>query len=159
MAYFTHRFETVIALHPVATHSYTVLYLDPGIAKTLPFKEYPRLRIEADVSGIPLKGAWNPSALGWYLMLPKPALKQAGLNIGSPVEIAFKLIPQDDVELTPELAAIIKPASKLGRAWLLLSPGSQRGLAHWVAGAKRSDTIKQRLDQVAKVLLGQAELP
>jgi Bacteriocin-protection, YdeI or OmpD-Associated/Domain of unknown function (DUF1905) len=159
MPYFDHHFEARIAKHPVGASHYTVVYLDPAIAPSLPFAEHARLRIEADVAGIPLKGAWQPARGRWYLMLPKPALKAAGLRIGSVVEVAFKVIAQDDVDVPPELAALLSAKVRVRKAWDGLSAGKQRGLSHMVASAKRAETRAARVAQVESVLLGKSPLP
>ena len=159
MAYFTHRFEAAVSLHPVGSYNYTVVYLDPELHDSLPLKESPRLRIEADISGVPVKGAWQPSGGRWYLMLPKSPIKKAGISIGTVVEVAFKLVPQDDVDVPPELSAALQAQPKARRAWSALSAGKQRGLAYMVASAKRSETKQARVEQVTAVLLGEAPLP
>jgi Bacteriocin-protection, YdeI or OmpD-Associated/Domain of unknown function (DUF1905) len=159
MAYFTHRFEGTVSLHPVGTYAYTVVYLDPELHDSLPLKENPRLRIEADISGVPVKGAWQPSGGRWYLMLPKAPIKQAGITIGSPVEVAFRLLPQDDVDVPPELSAALRLEPKARSAWSALSAGKQRGLAYMVASAKRPETKQARVAHVVAVLLGEAPLP
>jgi hypothetical protein len=56
MPYFDHHYETVICRHPVGAGHYTVIYLDPALHAALPLKKHPRLRIEADLSGVPVKG-------------------------------------------------------------------------------------------------------
>lgn len=61
MTWFTHRFETAIARHAVGSMRYTVVLLDVALHDTLPLREHPRLRIEADVGGVPVKGAWQPA--------------------------------------------------------------------------------------------------
>jgi Bacteriocin-protection, YdeI or OmpD-Associated/Domain of unknown function (DUF1905) len=157
--YFTHHFETRIARHAVGTYHYTVVYLDEALAADLPFRENPRLRIEADVSGVPVKGAWQPSGGRWYLMLPKAPLKAAGLKIGSAVEVAFRVLPQDDVDIPPELAALLGKKARVRKAWDALSAGKQRGLAHLINSAKREETRAARLAQVEAVLLGTAPEP
>lgn len=159
MAYFTHRFEGTVALHPVGRYHYTVVYLDPDLHDALPLKEQPRLRIEADISGVPVKGAWQPSGGRWYLMLPKRPINQAGLAVGSVVEVAFKVLPQDDVDIPPELAVALQSHARARSAWAALSAGKQRGLAHMVASAKRTETRQARTQQVIAVLLGEAPLP
>jgi Bacteriocin-protection, YdeI or OmpD-Associated/Domain of unknown function (DUF1905) len=159
MPYFDHHFETLIAKHPVGASHYTVVYLDPSIASVLPFAEHARLRIEADIAGVPVKGAWQPARGRWYLMLPKPALKAAGLRIGSAVEVAFKVIAQNDVDVPPELAALLNAKVRVRKAWDALSAGAQRGLAHTVATAKRAETRAARVAQAEAVLLGKAPLP
>ncbi len=159
MSYFTHRFEAVLSLHPVGTYNYTVVYLDPELHASLPLKEAPRLRIEADISGVPVKGAWQPSSGRWYLMLPKSPIKKAGITIGTMVEVAFKVLPQDDVDVPPELSVALQAKPKVQKAWSALSAGKQRGLAHMVASAKRTQTKQARVEQVIAVLLGEAPLP
>lgn len=159
MAYFTHHFEATVSLHPVGTYNYTVVYLDPELHASLPLKEMPRLRIEADVSGVPVKGAWQPSGGRWYLMLPKAPLKLAGIGIGSVVEVAFKLVSQDAVDIPPELSDALQTNRKARDAWAALSAGKQRGLAYLVASAKRPETRQARMEQVTAVLLGEATPP
>jgi hypothetical protein len=159
MAYFTHRFEASVSLHPVGTYNYTVVYLDKELHAELPLKEMPRLRIEADISGVPVKGAWQPAGGRWYLMLPKVPLRKAGISVGSVVEVAFKVLPQDEVDIPPELSAALQAQPKALKAWSALSTGKQRGLAHMIASAKRLETKQARLEQVTAVLLGEAPLP
>lgn len=159
MAYFTHRFDATVSLHPVGSYNYTVVYLDPELHASLPLKETPRLRIEADISGVPVKGAWQPSGGRWYLMLPKTPIKKAGISIGTVVEVAFKVLPQDDVDVPPELSAALQAKPKARQAWSALSAGKQRGLAYMVASAKRAETRQARVEQVTAVLLGEAPLP
>jgi Bacteriocin-protection, YdeI or OmpD-Associated len=159
MAYFTHRFEATVSLHPVGTYSYTVVYLDPELHYSLPLKESPRLRIEADISGVPVKGAWQPSGGWWYLMLPKTPIKKAGIGVGSVVEVAFRLLPQNEVDIPPELSAALRTNRKARDAWAALSAGKQRGLAYMIASAKRPETKRTRVEQVSAVLLGEAAPP
>lgn len=159
MAYFTHRFEATVSLHPVGTYNYTVVYLDAELHDSLPLKEHPRLRIEADISGVPVKGAWQPSGGRWYLMLPKGPIRQAGIAIGTVVEVAFKVLAQDDVDIPPELSAALQIKPKARKTWSALSAGKQRGLAYMVASAKRPETRQARVQQVIAVLLGEAPLP
>jgi Bacteriocin-protection, YdeI or OmpD-Associated/Domain of unknown function (DUF1905) len=159
MAYFTHRFEATVSLHPVGTYNYTVVYLDPGLHASLPLTETPRLRIEADISGVPVKGAWQPSGGRWFLMLPKSTIKKSGIAIGMVVEVAFKLVPQDEVDTPAELSAVLQVTPKALQAWSALSAGKQRGLAHMVASAKRPETRQARVGRVIAVLLGAAALP
>jgi Bacteriocin-protection, YdeI or OmpD-Associated len=159
MPYFDHHHDAVICLHPVGTVHYTVVYLDPELQAVLPLKEHPRLRIEADVSGVPVKGAWQPAGGRWYLMLPKVALRKAGLKVGSPVDVAFKVIAQDDVDVPPELQAALSAKPKLAKAWAAFTAGQQRGLAHMVASAQRPETRQARLQKVLQVVAGDAPLP
>jgi hypothetical protein len=159
MPWFTHRFETTIVRHAVGSMRYTVVVLDPALHDALPLREHPRLRIEADVGGVPVKGAWQPARGQWYLMLPKAPLKAAGLGIGSVVEVAFRVSAQDDVDIPVELAERLARVKRLRAAWDTHTPGTQRGLAHFIESAKRAETRATRLAQVEAALLGTAPLP
>jgi len=159
MAWFTHHFETTIVRHAIGSMRYTVVILDPALHDTLPLQEHPRLRIEADVGGVPVKGAWQPSRGAWYLMLPKAPLKAAGLEVGDRVDVAFRVVPQDDVDVPHELAARLARLKRLRTAWEQQTPGTQRGLAHYIESAKRTETRATRLQQVEAALLGTAPLP
>jgi hypothetical protein len=159
VTYFTHHFETRIARHPVGAYHYTVVYLDPALHEDLPLDQHARLRIEADVSGVPVKGAWQPARGRWYLMLPKGPLKEVGLKTGSPVEVSFRVLPQDDVDIPEELAALLAKKARVRKAWEALSAGKQRGLAHLVASAKKAETRAARVAQVEDVLLGKVVPP
>jgi hypothetical protein len=159
MAFFTHHFEATVARHPVGTSFYTVVYLDASLHASLPLREHPRLRVEADISGIPMKGAWQPAAGRWYLMLPKASLKQAGLLVGSRVEVAFAVIAQDDVDVPDELAVRLASTKRLRSAWAKQTPETQRGLAHSIASAKRAEMRIARLAQVEAAILGTAPMP
>ena len=159
LSYFTHHFETVIALHPVGTYNYTVVYLPRLISAELPFHISPRLRIEADISGVPVKGAWQPAFGQWYLMLPMKPLKEAKLRIGSHVEVAFRLLPQDEVDTPVEIQTLVASSKGASKCWNNLSAGKQRAMAHMVSSAKRPETRGARLENVRKVLLGLAPAP
>ena len=159
MSSFTHRFETHVSRHAVGTYHYTVVYLEAALHSELPLDQHARLRIEADVSGLPVKGAWQPARGRWYLMLPKALLKAAGLKIGSAVEVAFRVLPQDDVDVPEELAARRARMARVRKAWEALSAGKQRGIAHLVSSAKRPETKAARIDNIEAALLGKVPPP
>jgi hypothetical protein len=159
MPYFSHHFDATISLHPVGSYNYTVVYLPAEIASELPFEMSPRLRVEADISGVTVKGAWQPASGRWYLMLPKRPLKDAELKIGSRVEVSFRLLPQDQVDVPSELAELLDAKPKIQKAWKALSAGKQRALAHMIGSAKLPQTRLVRLEQVQEVLLGKTAPP
>lgn len=154
MAYFTHHFTATVTLHPVGHYHYTVVYLPGDIARELPFEDSPRLRVEADVGGLAVNGAWQPANGRWYLMLPKSGLRQAGLAVGHSTEVAFRLLPQDQVDLPAELAHLLEQDPAFATAWKAFTPGQQRGLAHRLASAKKAETRVARLAEVRGVVTG-----
>lgn len=80
---FSHPLKTRIERHAVGTYHYTVVYLDASMHGELPLDAQVRLRVEANISGVPVKGAWQPACGRWYLMLPKAPLKNAELTIAA----------------------------------------------------------------------------
>lgn len=159
MAWFTHRFDTEIIRFAVGSRRHTVVLLDPSLHQALPLREHPRLRIDAEVGGLPVRGAWQPSRGRWYLMLPRASLKAVGLGPGSLVAVAFRVAPQDDVVVPEELAKRLSSLSRLRASWAAHTPGTQRGLAHFIESARRPETRAVRLAQVEAALLGLAPLP
>lgn len=105
MPYFEHTFEARIVRHAVGTYRYTVVDRDASLHDALPLDHHARLRIEADVSALPVNGAWQPAGSRWYLMLPKDGMKSVGLRIGSSVEVSFRVLTPDDVDIPAERAA------------------------------------------------------
>ena len=85
----SHPLKTRIERHAVGTYRYTVVYLDASMHGELPLDAQVRLRVEANISGVPVKGAWQPACGLWYLMLPEAPLTSAGVTIGSAAEAAF----------------------------------------------------------------------
>jgi uncharacterized protein YdeI (YjbR/CyaY-like superfamily) len=81
-------------------------------------------------------------------MLPKKPLKDADLKVGSRVEVPFRLLPQDQVDVPVELAQLLVRVPEAQSAWNELSAGKQRALAHMVASAKLAQTRSVRLKQV-----------
>ena len=157
--YFTHRFDATIASHAAGTYRYTVVYLAPEPFAELPLDRHPRLRVEADVAGITFKGAWQPAKGRWYLMLPKAPLRKAGLAIGDEVEVAFRVIDQDDVEIPEELGAMLASDPECRKVWQTLSAGKQRTLAHMVSSARTAATRSNRVAQVRSALRGVEPMP
>jgi uncharacterized protein YdeI (YjbR/CyaY-like superfamily) len=92
-------------------------------------------------------------------MLPKAPLKAAGLRVGDSVEVSFRVLPQDDVDIPEELATLLAKKARVRKAWQALSAGKQRGLAYLVASAKRVETRQVRLATVEAVLLGKVPPP
>lgn len=153
MGWFTHEFEGPVARHVIGgTLRYTVVWLPADLAETLPFAGAPRLRIEADVAGHPVHGAWQPAGGRWYLMLSKTVLKAAALAVGDVVTVAFRVVDQAQVDVPEELAAALARDARARRAWEALTPGAQRGMAHRVASAKRAETRAARVVEVVEAL-------
>ncbi len=151
-SYYPFEFETEVVTHMVGTYHYTVIFLPRHLHGTLPLKEHPRLRIEAEINGIPAEGAWQPVRGDWYLMLSKRLLKDAELQLGDYAEVRFRVIDQNSVTVPTELKVAIYADSKLASAWEALSAGKKRGYCHRVLSAKREPTKQRRIDEVLVAL-------
>jgi hypothetical protein len=155
----TIRFETKIEKQDFGTFAFTVVKLDQRLHDVLPLKEFPRLRVEVDLNGVIFKGSWQPSGGEWYLVVSKPKLKKAGLQLGSTVKIAFRVVPQDEVDVPEELARELEVDATAAEAWEALTPGKRRGLCYLINEPKTPKTRGVRLAKVLAMLHGEDPLP
>lgn len=153
------RFETTIEKQDFGTFAFTVIKLDKRLHAVLPLKEYPRLRVEVDLNGVIFEGSWQPTGGEWYLVVSKPKLKKAGLELGSRVKVAFRLVPQDQVNVPEELARELEVDRSAAEVWESLSPGKRRGLCYLISEVKTPKTRGVRLARVLAMLHGDEPLP
>ncbi len=147
------EFEASIEYHDFGRMGYTVVYLPEKLKAQLPFKQYPRLRVDAEIAEHPVDGAFQPGQGKTYLILSKTLLKSAGLSLGDTVEVSFKIADQDAVDVPDPLRLAFKKNKKAQAAWDALSAGKKRALAHRVNTAKRADTVEKRVIEVIESLL------
>ena len=150
----TFAFEAVVTTHDVGGYNYTVVYVPDEIAGRLPLKKYPRLRIEADISGVPTDAALQPCRGKWYLMVPKRIQKAASLSVGDTASVSFVIADQDFVDVPIELLHAIEARSDVLKVWETLTPGKKRGYAHRVSSAKREETRYRRIEEIVEELEG-----
>ncbi|MEL6376158.1 MAG: hypothetical protein AAFQ04_03035 [Pseudomonadota bacterium] len=107
MSYFTHDFVGEIALHGVGKSrviTYKVLFMPPRFEADLPFRRYPRLRIEGEIADVPVRGAWMPVGDGRRYFIVSPDIKaNTGLDVGDEVEMRFRVDDQDYVDMPDAL--------------------------------------------------------
>lgn len=137
-------FEGEIAQIDYGRMIYHCIYLPAGLVASLPFDQYPRLRVDAELNDWPLEAAWTPSKNGYFLHLSKGFLKQCGLRAGDAVSVRFTIGDQDAVELCDELTAALEGDETAMAAWARLTSGKKRGLAYQINGAKRPATREKR---------------
>ena len=126
--------------------------MPPLIAKQLPLKENPRLRIEGEINEEPFIGAWQPVRGRWYLMLNKKLIKSINANIGEIVNVEFRLSGQDEVQVPIELLNAIKEDNDLWIHWKKLSAGVKRALSYMVLNAKNEPNKTKRINVVLDFL-------
>ena len=153
MSYFDHSFEAPIVEHWFeAKFAYTVVWLPPEVAEALPFKAYPRLRVEGEVAEQGFEAACMPVRRRWYLMGSKKAMKAAGVSLGDEVEVRFRIADQDAVDMPVDLTRALEADAAALARWDALTPGKKRGLAFRVAQAKRPETRAKRIAELLEAL-------
>ncbi len=156
MSFYTHEIEAPLTRHGVGKSRviwYQVLFLPTRLARELPLRDYPRLRVRGEIADIPVAGAWMPSGDGRHYFIVSAAVRKgSGARIGDLLVMRFVIDDQDrvDVPLALEHALVARP--QLQMAWRNLSPGKRRGLAYRIAQAKSDSTVKRRVEEVLNIL-------
>ena len=156
MALFTHEFEAPLTMHGIGKSRviwYQVLFMPERLARELPLREHPRLRVRGEIVDIPVAGAWIPSGDGRHYFIVSPTVRKAtGARLRDMLDMRFVVDDQDRVDVPAALEAALRANPGLHAVWLELSPGRRRGLAHRVAQAKSSDTVRRRIRYVLDAL-------
>lgn len=151
MTYFSHAFIGPISRFDVGRARivrYKVLFLPSSLQEELPFHEFPRLRVEGEIEGVPVRGAWMPAGDGRRYFIVSPAIKAAtGLDIGADVEMRFRVDDQDSVDVPNSLERALDRDSSVQALWNTLSPGKRRMFAAHVASARSPETERRRVDE------------
>ena len=152
----TDAFEFVapIERHALGRLAFSVVYLPASLERRLPFDRHPRLRVDAEIGGQRLNGAFQPGGGRRYLILSRRFLRAAGLGPGRRATVRFAVADQSAVEVPKPLAAALARDPSARREWEALPVGERRGLAHRVASARRAPTVARRVDEVLLGLLG-----
>ena len=157
--YYPFEFEGELCVHHLGRYRYTVVYLPEPLRTELPLKPNPRLRIEAEIGETGWSGAWQPGQGHHYLMVSPDVLRQIGKSVGDRVEVRFRVVPQDHVDVPVELQRGLALDDTAQAPWEQLSAGHQRGLCHWVAKSKKPETRSLRLGEVLAFLRGEGHDP
>lgn len=148
MPFYPHRFEAEIVHHDVGTYRYTVVFLDPALHGALPTGKARPVRVDGEVSEVGFEGAFQPVSGRWYLMLSKKLLREGEMKLGDTVEVRFRLVDPDTVDVPLELQQALRSRAALRKAWQALTPGQQRGFCHHLTSAKRPATRQKRLAEI-----------
>ncbi len=132
---------------------YNVVWLPEVIEKQLPFSQYPRLRIDAEIGGVLTNCAFQIGGKRRYLILSSSFMKQAGIALSQETRVRFSIADQAAVDVPFELEAALclHPVAK-GK-WDALSAGKKRGYVYRVASAKKEETVAKRVEEVIEDLL------
>ncbi|MEO0370220.1 MAG: YdeI/OmpD-associated family protein [Pseudomonadota bacterium] len=151
MSYFTHEFVGEIALHGVGKSrviTYKALFMPRRFEAELPFKTYPRLRVEGEIADVPVRGAWMPVGDGRRYFIVSPDIKaNTGLDVGDEVEMRFRVDDQDHVDVPAALTAALKSDDAASAQWDMLTAGKKRMFTNHVFSAKTAPTEQRRVDE------------
>lgn len=161
MDWYDHRFEGVVEQHVVGRSRpirYTVLFLPDALASGLPFDRHPQLRIEGEVNDVPVSGAFVSAGDGrYYLMLSPELLRNAGLAVGMPIEMRFRIADQEAIDVPDDLRSALAGHEAAAAAWAELTTGRRRALAHHVATAKGAATRARRIAALLVAISGEPD--
>lgn len=158
MSYYDYSFEATVEKLAIGNGRkhlyYNVIILSDDLIKTLPFNEFPKLRIIGEVADHPIRGAWNPVADGRkYFILSQRFLDAADLKIGDNIEMRFNIDDQDYVDIPIELENELSTNNALAQRWQALTSGKKRFYCYQIATAKQQATRQNRLQKVIAELL------
>lgn len=120
-------------------------------AKVSPWKLESTTTVEGTINGVEIgrRGLkrWDERKC-WFIELPEPLCKKAGIETGDRVELKLQIASED---LPQELSDLIAKDPKARARWQKLTPAQQRMLREDVMSAKQSST---RAKRAARILAG-----
>jgi bifunctional DNA-binding transcriptional regulator/antitoxin component of YhaV-PrlF toxin-antitoxin module len=127
----------------------TVIYLPDEIVSRLPEG---RVRAEGVLNGAPFALAPQHKKDGSRFFIVSSGLrKAAGIKEGDKVEVMFKLVDSDKVNIPEELKVVLQQDEQAMKVWKTFSSGMQRNFIIYVNSARSIDTkIKRALESMEK---------
>ncbi len=156
MSYFDHAFEGPLEelIYP-GKYRYFIVRLPQDLAARPPFDTQTRVRASGEVNDLPFHGAWVPGGDRLpYLHLSADFVRTMGVAPGDPLEVRFRVEPEDLVEIPVELDEALRCDPEAEAAWSALTPGRRRGLAHMVGKARLPETRVRRAASLIADLRG-----
>lgn len=136
-----------------------------GAAVPLPFdpkEKFGKARapIRGSVNRAPFRSTVAIYGGTGYLGVTKALRQAAGAGIGHDVEVEIELddVPRE-VEVPPELTAVLERDREAARAFARLSYTHRREYARWIAEAKRAETKRHRVARAAELLRSGVRTP
>lgn len=139
-------FTTHIDVHE--QYNQALIYVDEELAKVLPFDSHKRLRVDGDIHGFYISGAFMPYHGRWFLQLSKKTMKEIGVGVGDVIEFNFTIADQDAVDIPNELRDALEINPSMKELWDTLTPGKKRGYSYMVTKAKLPATKQKRINAI-----------
>lgn len=127
----------------------TVIYLPLNIVKALPKG---RVRTKGTINGAAFALAPQYKKDGSRFFSVSAALRKAAkIKEGDVVEVKFRIIDADIVDMPEELEAVLEQDDEARKVWDTFTKGMQRSLIIYVTSVKNVDSrIKRSLELVEK---------
>jgi hypothetical protein len=127
----------------------TVIFLPKDIIEALPKG---RVRTKGTMNGAPFALApQSKKDRGKYFSVGAPLRKAAKIKAGDKVEVIFKLVDPDKVDIPEELEALLAQDDAARKVWDEFTPGMQRSLIIYVTSVKNVDSrIKRSIELMEK---------
>lgn len=137
-------------LEELNSHHSTAILIPDDIMDTRPQKG---MRAEGFINQIPFNLAAQSQKIGPnYFMVSANLRRQLKAKAGDYVDIKFEWVSRDKLEIPEELQEVLLQDEEFNARFSTFTVGKQRGLVHFVASAKNTDTrIKRALDLAFKV--------
>ena len=142
----THRFETVLQTEDSGVFFEVPLDVPAAFGKA-------RAPVRGTINGHPFRSTVAVYGGRSFLPVRKALREAAGVAAGDAVVIELEADEQPrTVDPPPDLAAALAADPEARAAFEGLSFTHQREYAEWVAGARREETRRRRVDQAVEML-------
>lgn len=141
-------FRFTVPLSPVkAVFLNSVIFLPAAVIRKLPKG---RIRVKGTFNGAPFALAVQHMKDGSRFFSVSASLrKAAGIKTGDKVNVSFKLVDPDKVDVPKELKAVLEQDVDAQKAWENLTRGYQRSLILFVTSVKNID---KRIERSLKLM-------
>ena len=148
----TFRFNTRLA-EIEAVFIKTAIFLPDEIIRQLPKG---RIRVKGTFNGAPFALAVQHLKDGSrFFSVGAPLRKSARIKLGDKVDVFFKLVDPDTLDIPEELEAALAQDELAMKAWEKLATGYQRSLIYYITSVKNVDSrIKRALDLLERAKAG-----
>ena len=129
------------------------IFLPKEIIRELPKG---RVRVKGTFNQIPFALAVQYKKDGGRFFVVSLVLRKAiKIKIGDAVDVKFKLVDSNKVDLPEELEAVLAQDDDGAKAWSKVTPGRQRGIIHYITSTKNIDLrIKRSIQMVDRAKSG-----
>jgi hypothetical protein len=121
---------------------HTVIIVPHDVVARLPAG---RIRVKGTFNGAPFALAiQNMKDGSRFFSVGAPLRRAARIQPGDKVEVVFRIVDPDKVDIPKELGAVLEQDAEARTAWENLTSGYQRSLIHYVTSVKNVDSRIQR---------------